>query len=52
MLTCSRSTVNCEEFNPAPCTGPKVARKSVEAIGETREVMFEKVVRRRGRGAS
>ncbi len=35
-----------------PETGPKLALKSVEAMGETREVMSEEVVPRVGIGAS
>ena len=35
-----------------PGSGPKLASKSVEAIGETKEVMLEKVLLRVGMGAS
>jgi hypothetical protein len=39
-------------FKLVPRTGPKLAAKSVEAIGETMDVMLENVLLRVGIGAS
>lgn len=50
--TCALNNANCVLLSEVPGTGPKFAVKSVEAIGETSEVMLEKVVERRGMGAS
>ena len=50
--TCALNSANCALLREAPSTGPKFAVKSVEAMGETREIMLEKVVERRGIGAS
>ena len=50
--TCALSSASCALLSEVPSTGPKFAVKSVEAMGETREVMLEKVVERGGMGAS
>ena len=50
--TCALNSANCVLLREVPSTGPKFAVKSVEAMGETREVMLEKVVERKGMGAS
>ena len=50
--TCALNSASWVLLSEVPSTGPKFAVKSVEAIGETREVMLEKVVERRGMGAS
>lgn len=51
VANCDLSTVNCEVLSEVPRTGPKLA-KSVEAMGETREVMLEKAVLRSANGPS
>ena len=52
VLTCALSKANCVSIKFVPGTAPKLAVKSVEAMGETREVMFEKVLLRVGMGPS
>ncbi len=50
--TCALNSASCVLLSEVPSTGPKFPVKSVEAMGETREVMLEKVVDRRGMGPS
>ena len=50
--TCALNSASCVLLSEVPSTGPKFAAKSVEAMGETREVMLKKVVERKGMGAS
>lgn len=52
VATCALNSASCVSLSDIPSTGPKLAVKSVEAIGETREVMLEKVLLRVGIGAS
>ena len=52
ILTCVLNNASCVSFSAVPGTEPNLASKSVEAIGETSEVMFEKVLPRVGKGAS
>ncbi len=48
----ARRRASCVLLREGPRTGPKLALKSVEAMGETREVMLAEVVARVGMGAS
>ena len=52
VATCALSRASCVSLSDVPSTGPKFTAKSVDAIGETREVMLEKVLLRVGMGAS
>lgn len=52
VTTCALNSASCVSLSDVPGTGPKLTAKSVDAIGETREVMLEKVLLRVGIGAS
>lgn len=46
------NVASCVLLNLVPVMVPKTAAKSVDAMGETSEVMLEKVVPSNGMGAS
>ena len=52
VATCAVNSANCVSLSDVPGTGPKLASKSVDAMGDTREVILEKVLLRAGIGAS
>ena len=52
VATCALSSASCVSLSDVPGTGPKLTAKSVDAMGETRDVILEKVLLRVGIGAS
>ena len=52
VATCALNSASCVSLSEVPGTGPKLAAKSVDAMGETKEVMLEKVLFKVGMGAS